>query len=283
MKTLCFGIFIGSLAAPFLVQAKNEFPEELKERLAANDFTINRRLYSEQARGENTPDDTYEMILGARLLPTLKGLGPESIWFDMGAGEANAQMQFFKDATFPKIQKAVALSFSRPSSAVLDAFVKENAGRFEYVANGYIEDVYKSGQLQAYKARVSVITDVFGPGSYSPHLDEVMQIYLELLAVGGKLHMNIPMGYFGSSPFLCTEFCETLGIPKDDDFGSDPSGWLAGIKGVKVIALEMTGLNDQSWAVTLEKIRSVALVPKLKLEKFEAKHSPPGRRYQILK
>lgn len=158
-----------------------------RENISDNDkFMIGRGL------------EKYAEVLGHDFIKSLQSLRQGSVWIDSGAGEARAQRDYLQPASSDYISKmfslapwarCVALGYAKPECSQLQAFEGQNRSAFIYIESKMAEDVETWKDL----ARADVITDVFGPLTYSERPDLVLQNYLDHLQVGGRLHVSLPL------------------------------------------------------------------------------------------
>ena len=169
-----------------LVYAQNTVCAEVvqNERLATNSFNVGRG-YAEYSK-KITPK-------GKSLFQIFEALPKNSIWFDMGAGLSHALTHGL--LRFNQISKGVAVVFKNPKD-FQDPRVSHPRleGRYENLSGELVQDLFLKGKLDPYLGKVNVITDVYGPLTYTRQINEVLQIYLDLLAPGGKVYFVIREG-----------------------------------------------------------------------------------------
>lgn len=153
--------------------------------MARNDFRVGRDLRA------------YVRNLGAAFEKALQGLGPEQTWLDAGAGKGFAMLQYYKGSIYadrqvefdPSKARLIALNAKTPE----DARGVEELGvlprdRFQYVED-YVEKI-NPGKI----GQVDLITDVFGPFSYSTDIKTILEKYWAILKENGDLFL-----YFNNS------------------------------------------------------------------------------------
>ena len=117
------------------------------------------------------------------LMKVLENLRSHSIWIDMGSGRNIALVKGL--SLFNQIGLGIGINAVKPEFALNDERVPGRLKNLE----GMIEDLSEQKKFDALKGKVDLITDVFGPFSYSLKLRKVMQIYLDLIAKDGQLLM----------------------------------------------------------------------------------------------
>ncbi len=210
LKTLWipFAIFFGSASWAHsragVCESYLSFPVQISLKANAriindNDFTVTRPLKELKTL---LPD-----VFGAYLIDIQIG----GTWVDAGAGLAQAQIDFYElhrssietmgsrliaiTATRPRrasdqvLRRSYRTAFQRASDR-LDHMLELDRPSFRYMEGRYIEDI-PTHEI-ANPGSVSLITDVFGPLSYSPRIDRVLRVYAEALKPGGAVfvHMN---------------------------------------------------------------------------------------------
>ncbi len=115
-----------------------------------------------------------------KIEPVLTHLDSSKRWLDAGAGRAHAQLQFldFKKKKSELPPEMIALSYKKPW------FVTSRKGPFKYLESRLIED-YHPAELGTF----DLITDLFGPYSYSKNPVVVLNQYLDLLNLNGSLRI----------------------------------------------------------------------------------------------
>jgi hypothetical protein len=243
-----------------------------------------------------------------RVEDTVQALPEGSVWVDMGAGQARALAEGLRKN--PKIAKGVAIAYKKPFNAIKDPsgtsvlrrilsrvfepqreFVPTKAAdRFSYLHGDYVENMYRDGKLDDLKGNVDLITDVFGPVSYSENLPDVLQTYFDLLKQNGVLIVNLMLdvNYSGHG----ANFKQIPAQAKNQVFTDrtiDRNGvitWLKTIPGIEVIdesEVQGNGIaRERSAGIKIVKTAEDVIVPRtLKTEVYEA-GSPPKRIFRLL-
>ena len=178
------------------VEPRNEEFAFMLERQELR-FILEFNLF-EDSRGIND----YAMYFGDRFVNILNHLQLQSSrgsanphWFDSGTSEALAMADLlepvlFKNSIhlFPVIDfDLTALSYARADFGYGIESLKSRLGhRFQYLAGKYFED-YQKGEIRL----ANLITDVYGPFSYSMAPDLVLKKYLDLLHPKGSLFLLV--------------------------------------------------------------------------------------------
>lgn len=249
--------------------------QSANEILATNNFKANRGLqdYANNFNFENSPS----------FQQTLAHLPKGALWVDMGAGEAKALIEGLQK--YPQISKGIAIAYKRPDrfSKPADLSMK----RFEYIEGDYVENMEREGRLGHFNSRIDLITDVYGPFSYSEDLVSVMQTYLNLLKVDGVLLFNFMSARnFDPNIFRNSPPQDQMNIINEVD--SQPANlirWLRTIPGIEVQEnhreLTFLGYKENSFSVKIRKLKDNIVVPQsLRLLMYKP-GSPPTRSFHV--
>ncbi len=190
---------------------------------------------------------------GKSLFQIFASLPKNAFWFDMGAGLSHALTHGL--LKFDQIKKGIAVVYKNPSEFLdprtLHPQLKD---RYENLEGELVQDLYLKGKLAPYLGKVHVITDVYGPLTYTRQINEVLQIYLDLLAPGGKIYFIIREG---SNPI----YSSTHRSPSWLSF-------LKSIEGVEVLRLSPENNPEKESSFVIQKIKPKALVKKPMTEKL---------------
>jgi hypothetical protein len=253
-----------------------------REQLTSNRGFVTNRGFAE-----------YNRLLGlepeiASLDQTLQNLPKNSYWIDAGAGYGAAFKTVFSDPRFNHISQMLGLSFAAPMGLNIHALQTESNGRIKYLETGYlenhIESEFLSEQIRPFQNKADLITDIFGPISYTSDLDKVLNIYFKLLKKNAKLR------------FLYTV---TEGAPKDIDTDKIFDHRLNLISGsqnsVKFLFDQVRGIKHQIlikdqikttyktttvFLIEIQKISDVVIVPQIETVNFVA-GTPPYRFFKV--
>ncbi len=174
----------------FLSSHFQDKARKVHERLNANDFEVSRGIIY------------YSKYFGSRFVEVLNRLQLQSNkgksiphWLDSGAGEAEAMADLLdpvvsrnQSYSFPIIDfNLTALSYAKADEGLSIEYLASQLGyRFQYLTGKYFED-YQPGEIRP----ANLITDVFGPFSYSMTPDVVLQKYLDLLQLKGSVFLVV--------------------------------------------------------------------------------------------
>jgi hypothetical protein len=157
--------------------------------------------------------------------------------------------------------RTAGLNYARPPDNVIDDLASQR-GTVEFTGK-YAEDYLPEEIIERLGGRVDLMTDVYGPLTYSSKIDDVLQLYGDVLDVGGQLHINIvPHGW---------DLVDSAGarVTADDFFrraGFEVSGPVVG--------------ND-GWQYILTRTETPIDVPDLELIIFDPQVLP-HRRFRLL-
>ncbi len=218
-------IFVESLPAEENTCAAFVSLESAHSNVDTNNYTETRFL------------DEYNLFFlfrqGLDLLKTLSGLRKNAIWFDMGSGINKALVKGLESNT--QIRRGVGLSKVKTEGAWGD---KRVPGRMKQINGDTLESLVDQGRLKNHMGRVDLITDVFGPLSYTKNVVKVMQIYLDLLAQNGQAMISLQVGRArGMSRLDAIENYIPYNSLHVSD-GVEPYGLISWIKSIPGISVE---------------------------------------------
>ncbi|MCA9600625.1 MAG: hypothetical protein KC417_01300 [Myxococcales bacterium] len=221
-----------------------------------NDFITWRGLHTASESG-----GSYADKLGQAFMAQLESLGPHGHWIDMGTGEGKAVTEFL-DAfgTTPGAAPDVtAIAFDDPHLNYLRATFTN----FREFHGKFVESIPASDVRPA-----DLISDLYGPLSYTHAFDTVLQRYADILRPGGKAY-----AYLGKSLSL-----RTPGAPALVRSGSELAGALdRAIHGMRVEALQAP---KRQVLLAFTKTEQRVRVPSLPIESFLAS-KPPKRTFVL--
>ena len=263
--------------APVVVNAEScsQSIQELSKnsRLKSNKFTTSRTL-RDYAR-------MFPFHFGPTGTDGLRGhlitVKEKTLWVDMGAGNAEA-LKSAVNAN-PNIY-GTAIGFRLPKEASVSELPKN---RFKYLSGKFLEDLYSNNELKHLESKVDVITDLYGPLSYSRDIALVFDIYIKLLKVNGELSFNLMKrraDWTGSTGDMMNSFNRQEGSIYPFVL------WMKSIDGIDVEisnTITSSGVGRevfQSFKIT--KLKEDVEVPQnIKLELYE-EESPARRRFKII-
>lgn len=229
----------------------------------------------------NRPLTHYADGLASGFDNVLKKLGPNERWLDIGAGEGNAILDYYRPVTGwdPRVANARAVAISiedRRTPLWQETASRVGESKIQYLF-GKRFGAYSSDEL----GRFDLITDVMGGFSYTDNLSRFMERALSVLAVNGTfftvlqdIHRedgtNRP--YYAGSPFL-TE------IVKRDGSEMKVCAWLKSISCVQVTC-EPRKWQPPTEAFRITKVCDNVSVPAVETVRYQA-GTPPERRFRL--
>jgi hypothetical protein len=227
----------------------------------------------------------------ADLLPTgfcdaLGKLGSADRWLDIGAGAAQAMLDYYapkNDAAANKKcvgagkARAVAMSIEdRRTDQWRQQAASLGGDRMRYLSGKRLRD-YLSEEL----GKFQIITDVFGGFSYTEHLSLFVDKVLSLLEVGGSLYTLVPGVHLENAKdklgiLYLTELESATGRPEK------VCSWLKKASCVQVTCESKIDWKRPTEVIKIQKVCSDTSVPSMKLLEFVSGY-PPSRRFQLEK
>ena len=246
-----------------------------------------------RSRGDEVPSGyvtgrglaDYAELLPAGFCDTLGRLRSSDRWLDIGAGEAQAILDYYA----PEDDKAPAGTCARPRGqvhAVAMSIEDRRTDKWQQQAAILGEDHirYLAGRrLRQYSreelGKFQIITDVYGGFSYTEDLSQFIEQVMSLLDVGGVFYtivQNVHLESGGDRPD--TSYQTEL----VDAFGRDLKvcSWLKQTTCVKVTCESKSDWESPTELINIRKTCSDVSVPRTKVLKYEA-GNPPTRRFQL--
>ncbi len=237
-----------------------------------NQYLSNNRFNTSRDLGEYWRNFSFSETESLRSITS--HLSEGSTWIDMGAGHAKA----LKEGLFmnPHIN-GVAIGFVKPKGYYE---YPEISNRFTYMDGEFVENMYSRGRLSHLKNQTELITDYYGPLSYSENLPLLFQIYFDLLKPSGVLVFHFDatkpenQTYFKSNSIRIQDRLTEDGIIQ----------WLRTIPGIQVIDAKHTGRLSAhaQWAIKIKKINSDIVVPNTLITTKYTAGSPPKREFDFI-
>ena len=230
----------------------------------------------------------YARALPASFERALSGLGPADRWLDVGAGKAQAVMDYLspeyelqqEETRLPRVRSAQVIAMSiEDRRTPLWRQKAETLGpnQMRYIFGKRLRD-YSNEELGQFQ----VITAVIGGFSYTENLTIFMEKILGLLKLEGSFYTvlqdvepeegaNRP--FYPNAPFL-TEF------EKVDGSKVKVCAWLKSIACVQVTCEVKTGWKPPVEAYQVRKVCPAISVPALLPVHYQA-GTPPERRFRL--
>jgi SAM-dependent methyltransferase len=266
------------------------WPQELAEPQLDEEIAKQEKIY--QRRGADVPSG-YITNRGlsdyAELLPTgfcdaLGRLGSSDRWLDIGAGAAQAILDYYASAgDAPSAEKCVRSGAKARAVAISIEDRRTDKWRHQAASLGDDRIRYLSGKsLRHYSVEelgeFQVITDVFGGFTYTADLSRFVDKVLSLLEVGGVFYTLVPGVHLEGGDKLGTWYLTEL----EDATGRPEKvcSWLKKCTCAKVTCESKSDWKRPTELIKVEKVCSDVSVPRMKLLEFVAGY-PPDRRFQL--
>jgi hypothetical protein len=229
----------------------------------------------------------YAFSLSPAFRPALAALGEHDRWLDIGAGEAQAVLDYrmSKYEALLKLWKrgngkaaVVAMSIEdRRTRRWHESAAGASEQDMRYVFGRRLRD-YSTAELGEFQ----LITDVLGAFSYTRYLSVFMEKALGMLTVNGSLFtvlQDVPSEagtnrpFYPGAPFL-TELLQSDGSPMK------VCSWLKSISCVETTCELMANSAPPVETYHMRKVCDGVVVPPLRVIHFSA-GTPPERRFQL--
>ena len=255
-----------------------EFLEQ--ERIYRSRGAEGRRVYTTD-RGLSR----YADLLPSTFCDGLARLGSSDRWLDIGAGQAQAILDYYlpENAAAPAENCRGSGSKARAVAISIEDRRTENwKQQVAGLSDDRIRYLYGK-RLRQYSpeelGKFQIITDVYGGFTYTEDLSQFVGKVLGLLEVGGSFYtlatgVHLEDGKDKLGTLYLTEL--------EDAFGRalKMCSWLKKISCVQVTCESKTDLKRPTQLIKIEKICSDTSVPSMKLVEFEAGY-PPARCFQL--
>ncbi len=216
---------------------------------------------------------------GKDLIQTLAYLRDGSVWFDMGSGRNVALVKGLEKNK--QIRRGVGVSATRSEFALGDQRVP---GRLKQINGDYLENLVAQGRLENQKGKVDLITEIFGPLTYSQNVVEIMQIYLDLLKTNGQLMITFQISRGKSGNIFESDQIYPYNAIFSEK-GLNEYGlfeWMKTIPGVSIEFVEQktekeSGHYENTMSVRITKLSDQILVPNTIVVDKELPTIPPMR------
>ena len=249
------------------------------------------KIYS--SRGADVPGgyitdrglSDYLELLPTGFCDALGTLGSSDRWLDIGAGAAQAILDYYAPENEAAPGKTCAGAGGKARAVAMSIEDRRtDAWRQRDASLGDDRIRYLSGQrLRQYSpeelGKFQIITDVFGGFTYTADLSEFMEKVLSLLETGGVFHTLVQSVHLENGKDKPTTWYLTKLV---DAAGRDVKvcSWLKQTTCVKVACESKSDWNAPTELINIRKVCSDVSVPRMKLLNFEA-GNPPGRRFQL--
>lgn len=235
-------------------------------KIAGNKFFTSRNLhsYSNHLQFRETRN-MYGLV---------RDLKKDELWVDMGAGQANALIEGLKvNSQF----KALGISYKIPDGTDLS----EYQDRLTYLDGDFVENMARDGILNPFVGKTSLITDVYGPISYSEHLPQLFQIYFDLLQVDGHLVFNLMTT--SSRAHIVTKKNVFIQNGVEDEMSI--YSWLKTIPGIEIVDASSFVANgtelEKSIGFKIRKVSKIVNVPNTLITEVYQEASPATRIFRL--
>jgi hypothetical protein len=277
-------IIIGLLGLPAV------WPQESASPRIDEEVAKQQKIY--RSRGADVPDgyitnrglSDYAGFLPSGFCDALGKLGTSDQWLDIGAGAAQAILDYYappedvapaeKCARPGGLARAVAMSIEDRRTEAWQQLAASLGERIRYLSGKSLRH-YSIEEL----GKFQIITDVYGGFSYTEDLSRFMEKVMNLLEIGGTFYtivQNVHLEAAKESPSTGyqTELVDAAG--RDVKLCS----WLKKTSCAKVTCESKSDWNSPSELINIRKVCSEVSVPRIKLMKFVAGY-PPDRRFQL--
>jgi len=283
------------LAALIVLQALWVAPVGSQEQTAARyQYEIGKQQEIYRSKGAEQPEGyvthrgltSYEELLPSGFGKTLRELGPEDRWLDVGAGQGQAILDYYRleldvgqDGSRPRSRgkaQAVAVSIEdRRTDAWRERAAALGGDRLRYLSSKRLSE-YSNEELGKFR----IITDVYGGLSYTERLSAFMEKVLGLLEVNGDFYsllQSVRLENGKDDPE--TTWYQTQLV---DRTGHDMKvcAWLKRITCVQVACESKSAWDTPSELIHVRKVCNEVAVPSMKPLQYEA-GNPPSRVFQI--
>jgi len=199
----------------------------------------------------------YDGLLGGDFTRSVRTLGPEDSWIDMGAGDARAMRDVFSKSLDRPPPRMSALGHAPPRDPSFAAFAETAGDRFTPLYGRMLED-YPIAELGTHE----LVSDLYGPFSYAPHMDEVLETYGRIAKVDGDVYV-LASWHFNR-------------IVDDLGHGVSLDEWARSIEGLELVSREAHA--GSVYALHFRRVAGEVHVPRLELRKLDW-GQPPDRLY----
>jgi hypothetical protein len=267
------------------------WPQEPAPARIDDEVAKQEKIY--QSRGAEVPSgyvtgralSEYADLLPSGFCDALGSLGSSDRWLDVGAGGAQAILDYYAPADdSAPVGTCTGLSGRGRAVAMSIEDRRTDKWRQQAASLGHDRIRYLSGKrLRQYSpeelGKFQIITDVYGGFSYTEDLSQFMEKVLSLLEVGGAFYtlvqsVHLENGKDKPGTWYLTEVVDPAGR------NVKVSSWVKNITCAMVVCESKSDWDTPTELINIKKICSNVSVPRMKLIKYEA-GNPPGRRFQL--
>ena len=274
-----------------ILEARAGWPQELAPPKLDEEISKQEKIY--RSRGADVPRgyvinrglSDYVELLPSGFCDGLGKLGSSDRWLDIGAGAAQAILDYYlpagnaapaqKCGRSAEKARAVAVSIEdRRTDKWREQAARLGDDRLRYLSGKRLRD-YSLEEL----GKFQIITDVFGGFSYTEYLSQFVDKVLSLLEVGGVFYTLMPGVHLENAKdklgiLYLTELEDAAGRPLK------VCSWLKQTACAQVSCESKSDWKRPTELINIRKVCSDVSVPLLKLWEFEAGY-PPARRFQL--
>jgi len=266
------------------------WPQEPAEPRIDEEIAKQEKIY--QRRGADVPSgyitnrglSDYAEHLPTGFCDALGRLGSSDRWLDIGAGAAQAILDYYAAAGDAPAGEKCARPGSR-ARAVAISIEDRRTDKWRQQAASLGDDrirYFFGKSLRHYSVeelgKFQVITDVFGGFTYTADLSRFVDKVLRLLEVGGVFYTLVPGVHLEGGDKLGTWYLTEL-----ENAAGRPEkvcSWLKKCTCAKVTCESKSDWKRPTELIKIEKVCSDVSVPRMKLLEFVAGY-PPDRRFQL--
>ena len=266
------------------------WPQELPEPRLDEEIAKQGKIF--QRRGTEVPSgyitnrglSDYAELLPTGFCPALARLGSSDRWLDIGAGAAQAILDYYAPAGNAAPAEKCAQSVGKARAVAMSIEDRRTEKWREQAASlGNDRIRYLTGKsLRHYSVeelgKFQIITDVFGGFTYTADLSRFVDKVLSLLEVGGVFYTLVPGVHLEGGDKLGTWYLTEL-----ENAAGRPEkmcSWLKKTTCVKVTCESKSDWKRPTELIKIDKVCSDVSVPRMKLLEFIAGY-PPDRRFQL--
>jgi hypothetical protein len=251
-------------------------------------FTKQEKIYRRRGAGSYTTNRgllDYADVLPTGFCDALGRLGSSDRWLDIGAGEAQAILDYYA----PRTDAASAKKCGGPgpkARAVAISIEDRRTDRWQQQAAIFGDDrlQYLSGKrLRHYSpeelGKFQIITDVYGGFTYTENLSRFLDNVLGLLEIGGAFYTVLPAVHLEDDTDKLGTWYKTELV----DAASRPvkvCSWLKQTTCTQISCESKSDWDEPTQLIKIRKVCSGVAVPRTNLVEYMA-GAPPGRRFQL--